>query len=1071
MVVLICFCSVLSRAQSDNICDVKAVISPGDTVLAFGEPITFTSNSINATSIKWQYSNHGYRDTNQSYSPFRNIGLHKVSLVATNGVCTDTAFVQYYILGQAHDVDSFMLANYGFYNTADEGYCIDDAADGGFVMGGFSEPSYELYGRERGLIIKTRDRGCIDWSKFVTYSFNSDIPVKTIYAAKDGSYYAAGRGFLLKLDKNGNTCWSRQLYDSKIPGSRELLHGWHITDDPDNNVYFYSGTWGRILLIKFDSSGTPLWNKLYKTSETGYDLANGGGITYLDGKLYLSANIDFREEKYLVGLLMKINPADGNKEWQYAYKPSYQDFYFGTPSIFKDMIMVNANLRSNGGGVVLFDQNGKFWKGIGADFPAYYGKSTEAVKAEADENGNIFIMQLSKMTLPLQPYFRYHTNFVRTDTLLRRHWAFTYAPPDRGFLRSAALNKKGEFGGLGTEISNMRTEYSGSYNFRFIKLDTDKYEPPNFCYSMTESYTLMSLSALRMNLPSTVDTSLELDIVPHPYLRVSDAYSDAWVSCPDYVDSCHFLRVTGPTRGCNYNNTYTFEVAKNNKCAFTPKWEFPENTTVISQLKNKITVKFPGFGRHKVFVSLASCVPIADTLIITLTPPPVKLELGADTSICVNTSIKLQPGKGFASYEWQDGSSDSILTVTTPGLYWVQATDSCGNPYRDSITINQFNNAVSIGPDRIKCNNDTLHLIATDGFINYMWSNDYNISSVIERSVVINPLVDTVYFLAAEKLPGCFAYDTIRIHVNTSPPINLGPDVNLCIGDTLMLDAGPGFAAYKWNDGELDRKNNVFLKGRYSVMATTTEGCNSYDTIEVAKVFALPLVNLDKDDAICIGEIKTLDAGNYINYRWNDGSTARTLNVKVPGIYSVIVTDQNECEGSDTTEIRKMYYPPQQILPSDTSICIYGMIELLPLNSYRSYLWNNGSMNRSIEIDKPGKYWLQVEDENNCVGRDTIHVIDKQCLTGFYVPTAFTPNADGKNDTFKPMLYGRVTQYSFNVYNRWGQLLFRTTDVQKGWTGVQSGKPQSSTVYIWTCTYKFESQPVKTEKGTVLMIK
>jgi hypothetical protein len=89
-----------------------------------------------------------------------------------------------------------------------------------------------------------------------------------------------------------------------------------------------------------------------------------------------------------------------------------------------------------------------------------------------------------------------------------------------------------------------------------------------------------------------------------------------------------------------------------------------------------------------------------------------------------------------------------------------------------------------------------VHLKAPDGFISYRWSNNYQISSLTSQQVVVNPASDTAYYLKAEKLPGCFAYDTVRIKVNRSPVIDMGNDVQFCSGDSVTFAAGAGFSHY-----------------------------------------------------------------------------------------------------------------------------------------------------------------------------------------------------------------------------------------------------------------------------------
>ena len=98
-------------------------------------------------------------------------------------------------------------------------------------------------------------------------------------------------------------------------------------------------------------------------------------------------------------------------------------------------------------------------------------------------------------------------------------------------------------------------------------------------------------------------------------------------------------------------------------------------------------------------------------------------------------------------------------------------------------------------------------------------------------------------------------------------------------------------------------------------------------------------------------------------------------------------------------------------------------------------------------------------------------MIPKDCLKGFYVPTAFTPDNNGLNDFFRPIIAGHVEEYQFNVYNRWGQLIFSTRDVYKGWNGSIGGTVQGTHVFTWICTYKLQGQAIKKEQGKVVVIK
>jgi len=142
----------------------------------------------------------------------------------------------------------------------------------------------------------------------------------------------------------------------------------------------------------------------------------------------------------------------------------------------------------------------------------------------------------------------------------------------------------------------------------------------------------------------------------------------------------------------------------------------------------------------------------------------------------------------------------------------------------------------------------------------------------------------------------------VYVSVGEGFMIDLGSDVDLCQGESVVLDAGAGYASYVWsNGGSTTNELTVTESGTYSVIVTNDNGINSYDTVTVT-VHDLPVVNLGDD--IQAGGTVTLDAGaGFASYLWSDGSTGQTLQVTESGTYSVTVTNEWGCEGSDDINI------------------------------------------------------------------------------------------------------------------------------------------------------------------------
>jgi gliding motility-associated-like protein len=264
-----------------------------------------------------------------------------------------------------------------------------------------------------------------------------------------------------------------------------------------------------------------------------------------------------------------------------------------------------------------------------------------------------------------------------------------------------------------------------------------------------------------------------------------------------------------------------------------------------------------------------------------------------------------------------------------------------------------------------------------------------------------------------------------------------------------------------------------FLKPGEFVIRVEKNGCNRVvDSIIVSVGNDIPKINLPVDTVLCFGSTMKLDAGNgYESYLWQDGTDKESIDVAGPGVYWVKLTGKNGCISTDSTLIDSIVPLPFSFLPADTVICASEFYELRPSFPFKSYLWNTGETSGSIQIADAGLYILGVVDGSGCEGSDSIRVETKKCPFGIYFPNAFTPNRDGLNDIFQPVIIGKPSIYKLSIYNRWGQQIFETTNPGQGWNGMVKNSELESGTYIWTCTYQFNSQGKMIRKGSFLLLR
>ncbi|MEO6356242.1 MAG: T9SS type B sorting domain-containing protein [Ferruginibacter sp.] len=569
--------------------------------------------------------------------------------------------------------------------------------------------------------------------------------------------------------------------------------------------------------------------------------------------------------------------------------------------------------------------------------------------------------------------------------------------------------------------------------------------------------------------PIITPASITLSVLP--YSEASYSLQNAQLLCAQ-VATCTAISLQAPSPICD-TLVHVAKVIRNTGCTLPVSFtQSNANIKIISSTDTTVSFKMLQSGSTMLVASIFNgCKWLRDSVQINSTVGTTGISLGDDTSICPGNTLTLRPAKNYFSYAWSDGSTADTLKVTGPGTYFVTVTNACADTLADTVVVMAAPPvSINLGTDKIKCNDEKVLLSAPAGFISYSWGPAYQLTPVTDSQVTVAPLRDTSYFIKAEKTPGCFAFDTIAVKVNTSAPIHLGTDKSFCTGDSIVLNAGSGFTSYTWNTGAVSQKITVFFKGLYFVSATNQLGCVSKDTVAVT-VFANPAVHLGNDFSLCKGSTQTLDAGVFSHYLWNDLSTSQTLQVTTTGLYAVTVTDQHHCVGSDTVVVAGILPLPANFLPADTLMCQYETIQLAARGDFTSYVWSTNNIDKTIAVKTPGLYWLQVKDRNNCVGRDSVAIGLKECVAGFYIPSAFTPNHDGLNDVFKPILLGNVLQYRFLVHNRYGQVVFETTDLKAGWDGKVNGIDQNSHGFTWVCWYLLQGSTAKMEKGNVMLLR
>jgi len=401
--------------------------------------------------------------------------------------------------------------------------------------------------------------------------------------------------------------------------------------------------------------------------------------------------------------------------------------------------------------------------------------------------------------------------------------------------------------------------------------------------------------------------------------------------------------------------------------------------------------------------------------------------------------------------------------------------------------------------DTLICSNDTLPLkavISNTTTINWVPNNNSNKLRIVGASTA-NPTVypnDSTKYYVTVKDNGCTATDSVMVNVLQFIKVDLKTDSTVCRGDSFALAPTSFALSYLWrsSNGEVvDAVKNPIVKPvsntRYFVMANLGK-CQDKDSILI-KVIATPEVNATLDTTICFGTTLPLQATiSASKFTWSPINSLTGFNTLQPvakpigsTTYVIAVSDTLGCPKIVTDTIRVTVVP--RIIPNagiDT-IAVIGRPMQLGASGGLSYLWTPSTFLNDPQIANPVftgaagtdsvVYTVRVFTQAGCYAEDNVTVTVFNGIANIWVPSGFTPNKDGKNDILRPITKGIKQLIQFNVFNRWGQLIYTTNRMGEGWDGTYKGEFQPSGAYVYEAVgIDYADKKVYT-KGTSVIIR
>ncbi len=476
---------------------------------------------------------------------------------------------------------------------------------------------------------------------------------------------------------------------------------------------------------------------------------------------------------------------------------------------------------------------------------------------------------------------------------------------------------------------------------------------------------------------------------------------------------------------------------------------------------------------QQIQVSLTQPFPISSSYTVT----NVNCNSGNNGQIQLTTIGGTPP----YTYLWSNSSQSPNLTSLTAGTYSVVITDVSGCQFNLTNIVVTQPNAINIlltpNPSSIcigQSSSITALIVGGTLPYNFVWSNGQ-----LTQNITVTPTTTTGYTLQVSDANGCgLSANTI---INVNPPLTVlttSSQGTICVGQSSTLTASVtggngGPYTYNWNPTAQSGQSILVTPGTTTLYTVTVgDGCSTPVTSTVTvNVNLLPVVQYTTTSLSGCEPLTVTFTNNTpnVNCVWfingsqvTNCTTSQSFNTS--GSYSVTlsVTNTNGCSNTSPNILVNVY--PKAVSNFSANPIVTDLlnpnVSFTNFSTSGNYQWSFGDGNISSLINPQNTYsdtgsynvQLIVISPDGCRDTSSLEIYISDLFT-VYIPNAFTPNGDGKNDVFTPQING-AEWYQFWIYNRWGEQIWDSGTNGEPWNGIYKGSLVQQDVYVWRLIVK-----------------
>ncbi|MCX6311530.1 MAG: PKD domain-containing protein [Bacteroidetes bacterium] len=537
-------------------------------------------------------------------------------------------------------------------------------------------------------------------------------------------------------------------------------------------------------------------------------------------------------------------------------------------------------------------------------------------------------------------------------------------------------------------------------------------------------------------------------------------------------------------------------------------WTFPSGTPATATTPNVTGVTWATAGTYTVTLTVTNVNgSTSATQVITVNPAPNVIVTASPTTICIGQFSNLSAA-GAATYVWNPGNLTGSAVSVTPIVtttYTIVGTSAagCTNTAQVTVVVQACNvpQVSFLATDSTLCVGDCINFTDQSNNSPTSWTWTFagastGSSTQQNPTNICYPAAGTyaVTLVATNANGNGTLTKTGYIVVNPPPTANAGPNASICSGQQTTLN-GTGGLTYNWMPGNLSGNSVIVTPTTtttYTLTVTDANGCTATSMVTITvSVCSLPTAALNvSDNMICESScvnFTDMSTGTPTGWSWSfPGATPATSTLQnptnicynTPGNYSVTLISTNAF-GSDTIVMNNyMVVGAQNNVDAGAyvTIAIGNSTTLNASGGVGTYSWSPATGLSCTSCQSPlasptvtTTYTVSYTNAFGCMSTDTV-TVDVIIAYSIFIPSAFSPNGDNVNDILWVRGAG-IKTLNFVVYDRFGEKVFESSNINDGWDGTFHGKDMNTGIYVWYVNADFYDGTTQTLKGDVSLVR